>query len=513
MQNVSFHRIQYYIVVVLQKLVILLAIAVVFSACNTQTAPKGKTVDYFQTPPPDMVFVPGNGSVPSFYMGVTEESNLNYNLYLKWLETVYGKYAPIHEWAMPGDTLINDTVTTYNDPLYTQYHTHPAYANYPVVGVNWLQAMEYLQWKGDRLNEIILVENKLYTFNKMEHNQLDAFNTEAYLTGYWWGYALNDVKKPGPDLGGRNLNNFEFGTPYNASRRITINDGVLFTAMRLPTEAEWEYLLAQPPIQRDATPSVWKTATPFGAQYYLRHWDDTCHWGLYDLVIKNNIPAKQIGFFSDYTSIAQAAPQYNGITNLQGNADEWLLDYYSPEIAVPTANFPRYLTNNGFGRAPDNVVYSSDGYNSKGLELNFSEMQFICYSYYPTGKEMRSNQIGDAVHDDGVKEVIEYINFDSLLVNNLIKKDTVSGRYYYKGMLVSKNNEGYFIQYYVPDMQPKMYVARHTVAPRVVRANRAGGPVRLPMYETHSSMRVGFRAAMAHGGYPLVNRKYKVKWR
>ena len=112
-----------------------------------------------------MVFMPGNGSVPAFYMGVTEETNLNYNIYLKWLEKTFKDYAFVKSWAEPKSRDL-DSISRLNDPFYKEYFTHPAFAYYPVVGVTWLQAMEYLSWKGDRLNEAVMMEGGLYEIGK-----------------------------------------------------------------------------------------------------------------------------------------------------------------------------------------------------------------------------------------------------------------------------------------------------------------------------------------------------------
>jgi formylglycine-generating enzyme required for sulfatase activity len=38
------------------------------------------------------------------------------------------------------------------------YLRHPAYASYPVVGVNWIQAVEFSQWRTG-VNEAILEKN------------------------------------------------------------------------------------------------------------------------------------------------------------------------------------------------------------------------------------------------------------------------------------------------------------------------------------------------------------------
>lgn len=46
------------------------------------------------------------------------------------------------------DTLvwIRDFTYSYNEPLTKFYYAHPAYGNYPVVGVNWKQANAYCNW-------------------------------------------------------------------------------------------------------------------------------------------------------------------------------------------------------------------------------------------------------------------------------------------------------------------------------------------------------------------------------
>lgn len=47
------------------------------------------------------------------------------------------------------DTLswINDFAYSYNDPVASQYFWHPGYDNYPVIGVNWKQAVAFCIWR------------------------------------------------------------------------------------------------------------------------------------------------------------------------------------------------------------------------------------------------------------------------------------------------------------------------------------------------------------------------------
>ena len=39
------------------------------------------------------------------------------------------------------------------------YLRHPSYAQYPVVGVNWIQAVEFAKWRTQRVNEALLEKN------------------------------------------------------------------------------------------------------------------------------------------------------------------------------------------------------------------------------------------------------------------------------------------------------------------------------------------------------------------
>jgi formylglycine-generating enzyme required for sulfatase activity len=42
---------------------------------------------------------------------------------------------------------VNDFLYGYQEPMTNMYFWHPAYDNYPVVGVSWFQAMAFLDWK------------------------------------------------------------------------------------------------------------------------------------------------------------------------------------------------------------------------------------------------------------------------------------------------------------------------------------------------------------------------------
>ena len=89
---------------------------------------------------------PNRQHVMSFYIDETEVTNIMYLEYLDWIKAVFpqneDKYKKLYEGALP-DTLVWRNQLGYVEELTTNYLRHPAYAEYPVVGVNWIQAVQY----------------------------------------------------------------------------------------------------------------------------------------------------------------------------------------------------------------------------------------------------------------------------------------------------------------------------------------------------------------------------------
>jgi len=166
---------------------------------------------------------PRRVTVRSFYMDETEVRNVDYREYLYWINRVFIDMPEVYRRALP-DTLVWRRPLAYNEPMVENYLRHPAYSEYPVVGVNWLQASDYAAWRTDRVNEMILVDMGILELDLQQSGQ-NNFDTEAYLLGKYEGVAGDS---PMEDL-----------DPDKDTRSVRQSDGIILPRYRLPTEAEW----------------------------------------------------------------------------------------------------------------------------------------------------------------------------------------------------------------------------------------------------------------------------------
>ena len=98
------------------------------------------------------------------------------------------------------DTLvwIRDFAYSYNEPMAKQYYSHPAFGNYPVVGINWKQATAFCEWRTQYLNSYLIGKKRSTETNF-------HLPTEAQ-----WEYAAR---------GGRSQSPFPWGGPYLRNKK------------------------------------------------------------------------------------------------------------------------------------------------------------------------------------------------------------------------------------------------------------------------------------------------------
>ena len=283
--------------------------------------------------------VPRKQTVASFYMDETEVTNLDYLEYLFWIRRVYGQsYPEVYKKCLP-DTLVWRDKLGYNEPLVDKYLRHPAYRNYPVVGVSWQQATDYCAWRTDRVNERILIDNGVLK-EDMEQMDDNVFTTQAYLKGQYEGIVRRNP---------RNLTNENYGSGEK-ERIIRMEDGLLLPSYRLPTEAEWEYA---------ALGYVGNTNEENINERRIYPWNGSS--------LRNGNPKNQgeimanfkrgrgdnmgvSGNLNDNADITAPIRSYwpndYGLYDMAGNVSEWVMDVYRPVIEQTTTADHRSFRGN-----------------------------------------------------------------------------------------------------------------------------------------------------------------------
>lgn len=259
-------------------------------------------------------------TIDSYYIDETEVRNVDYREYLHWLGRTFVSYPNVVRAALP-DTLVWRSPMSYNEPMVETYFRHVSFDNYPVVGVTWRQASDYCLWRTDRVNEVQLVEKGVLKLDLETQKDANNFNTDAYLAGQYEGTM---------DKGMRDLSSPD----KNATRRVRMGDGILFSKYRLPTEAEWEFaaagLIGVTESERITERKVYPwTGGSTRSEMKKTRGQMLANFqrGKGDLM---GVAGNPNDGFATPAPVRSFLPNDYGLFCMAGNVNEWVLDIYRP---------------------------------------------------------------------------------------------------------------------------------------------------------------------------------------
>ena len=264
-------------------------------------------------------------------------------------------YKHIYESALP-DTLVWRNRLGYNETMTNNYLRHPAFGEYPVVGVNWIQAEEFSKWRTDRVNESLLEKEK---FLKKDARLTEAkdgtsFSTEAYLNSPSTSFGGSEEIVLRKEKGRTRAQEGEAKNVY-----ATRQSGILLPEYRLPTEAEWEYAAMAMNGIREYNLYKGKKKYPWNGQYTRSNSRKIRGQQLANFKQGRGDYGGVAGWSDDGADITNKVKSYPandfGLYDMAGNVAEWVADVYRPIVDDEANDFNYYRGNRYMKNAIDSV--------------------------------------------------------------------------------------------------------------------------------------------------------------